>query len=86
MSRSYRKGFQCCGDKEFKKIYNRRNRRTDILDDIDHRPSSYKKLNCPWNISDYRSDISWEQWKEWNSPYYDSEEELWASWQRYRTK
>lgn len=53
MSRSYKKHpyFLMIGDKSFKKIYNRRIRRTHLVDDIDS-GGSYKKFNDSWNICD----------------------------------
>lgn len=89
MSHSYRKGFQCAGDKEFKKIFNRRLRRTDILNNIDNRPSSYKKLNCPWDIADYRGEIpqTYEEFcSSWSWIQKLSEEERKAMWNKYRSK
>lgn len=47
-------------DNSWKKIYNRRIRRTTILDDVDDRPSRYKRLNCPWNISDFPCVCTWD--------------------------
>lgn len=89
MSRSYRKGFQYAGDKEFKKIYNSKLRRTNALDSIDERPSSYKKLNCPWNISDCRIEIpqTYEEFcSSWSWVQKLSEEERKAEWNKYRSK
>ena len=89
MSHSYRKGFQYAGDKEFKKIFNRRLRRTDVLNDIDNRPSSYKKLNCPWDIADCRVEIP-QTYEEFCSTYSWvmelPEDERRVEWNKYRNK
>lgn len=64
MSRSYRKGIQCCGDKVFKKIFNRRLRRSQKCEDIPS-GSAYKKFNQTWLIADDRFSVTWEDFKTW---------------------
>lgn len=71
MSRSRKKHplIQCAGDKEFKKIFNRRFRRNKDLDF----PSgnAYRKTNESWDICDYlagyftHSEIPDENRKYW---------------------
>lgn len=87
MSRSYRHGFQCAGDKDFKKIFNRKLRRSQIKN-TDNLPqySDYKKMNCPWEIADYRGSISWEEFKNWYWIREMPEDEAWAEFQKYRSK
>lgn len=84
MSRSYRKGMQCCCTKDFKKIYNRRLRRTDILDDIDNCPASYRRLNEPWEIADYR--CGFDDMDSWGWMQELTEEERIKAKNKYRSK
>lgn len=79
MSRSYKKGFQCAGDKSFKKIFNRRLRRSQKCQDIPS-GSAYKKYNCSYDIADDRGSVSWESFKSWPGVY--NEEEGWDPWHR----
>lgn len=65
MSKSYRKGMQCCGDKTFKKIFNRRLRRSQKCADIPN-GAAYKRYNNSWNIADYRGLTTWEDFKTWS--------------------
>lgn len=85
MSRSYKKGFQCAGDKEFKKIYNRKLRRSQIDNELLPQGGSFKKMNQPWEISDYKGSITWEEYRDL---YPDiTENELWAHYCKlYRSK
>lgn len=63
MSRSYKKypfsGYKCGFYKNF---HNRRIRRTsnEIADG-----KAYRKYSDPWNICDFGSDQTWEQYKLW---------------------
>lgn len=81
MSRSYRHGkyAPACYDKSYKKIYNRRLRRSGKYKDPESIPSgsAYKKLNEPWNIVDLKIDTTWETYKKWNQ-----EENAYAIWKR----
>jgi len=65
MSRSYREGFQGAGDKTWKKIFNRRIRRSEKCNDI---PSgaAYKKYNASYAIADYRMSCTWDEFKSWS--------------------
>ena len=74
MSRSYRKGFQCAGDKYLKKLFNRKLRRTQLRE-IEDLPigNAYKKMNESWEIADYRGEITEEDYE-------------WADYQRMRSK
>lgn len=88
MSRSYKKHnwVKCAGDTKMKKVFNRRIRRNidekyqDIPDG-----NAYRKLNCSWDIADYRFYCSWENFKEWGwvkKKYANNEEEAKAYWKR----
>ncbi len=80
MSRSYRKGYQCAGNKDFKKIFNRRLRRSQKCQDIPN-GAAYKRFNCSYDISDYRgSAITWENFKTWPGVYDDIDG--WDPWNR----
>lgn len=75
MSRSYRRGFQCAGDKELKKLFNRKLRRSQLKGTEDLPVGNgYKKMNESWDIADYKDEIVKED--------YDN----WADFQRYRSK
>lgn len=74
MSRSYRKGFQCAGDKDLKKLFNRKLRRTQLKETEDLPiGNAYKKMNESWDIADYRWEIVEEDYE-------------WADYQRMRSK
>ena len=68
MSRSYRKNLVfgwVTRDKDAKKRFNRKIRRTTDFDDI---PSgmSYKKFNESWEIDDGKWRVSYEDFKNWH--------------------
>lgn len=74
MSRSYRKGVQCAGDKDLKKLFNRKLRRTQLKETEDLPiGNAYKKMNESWDIADYRWEIVEEDYE-------------WADYQRMRSK
>lgn len=87
MSRSFKKhpGFQICGDKSFKKIFNRRIRRAKKLDDIPN-GGAYKKLNDSYEIADYKEiGPKWEEFYEENKLLNTPEEKgelynMWLKW------
>ena len=66
MSRSYKKypkAHYIKRDSSYKKIYNRRLRRTHVLDTISpHSKAGYKKLNDSYEIDDWACYVSWEEW------------------------
>lgn len=73
MSRSYKKHPFCHmvkKDSEYKKIFNRKLRRTNMLDEVDNRPARYKKLNCSWLISDFPTKGNFKEFCE----LYDEDE------------
>lgn len=88
MGKSYRKHkfIKCGGDTSYKKIFNRKIRRSkkDKFTDI---PSgkAYRKVNCPWEIADYRCRgvDSWIIWQKEYSKYYSSEEKSYIAYQEY---
>lgn len=84
MSRSYKKHnwFKCAGDTSMKKLFNRRIRRNKKYIDIPD-GNAYRKLNCSWDIADYRFDGSWETFKKHNLEYFENEEEALNHWKRY---
>lgn len=69
MSRSYKHTPSCHivkKDTDYKKIYNRWLRRKPInLDDLDSKPSNYKKKYESYFIDDWTSTTSWKEW--WNN-------------------
>lgn len=66
MSRSYRKGFQCAGDKEFKKLFNRKLRRVQLKKaEVLPIGNGYKKMNESWDIADYKDEIVKENYNDW---------------------
>lgn len=83
MSRSFKKHCweKCAGDPSFKKIFNRKLRRTTKLDEIPN-GKAYKKMNESWEIWDYRCETSWEEFKHWWQSENMTEEEKWAEWKR----
>lgn len=90
MSRSYRHSnyVKCCGDKSYKKVFNRRLRRSSKYSSPDSIPAgnAYRKLNESYDIVDYRFDSSWEEFRKWNTVD-GSEEEAYAKWKRtYKSK
>lgn len=78
MSRSYKKHpiIKYAGCKDYKKIYNRKLRRTTNIDDIPN-GNAYKKMNESWNINDITSWCSWEACKRWESIENTPEEYRW---------
>lgn len=68
MGKSYKKhGFiHAAGhDGSWKKIFNRRLRRSNKIKDIPN-GNAYKKLNCSWNISDWPCIApSFEEFRSW---------------------
>lgn len=89
MSHSYRHSnyIKCCGDRSYKKIFNRRLRRSSKYSNPDFIPTGnvYKKLNKSYDLADYRFDSSWEEFRKWNQD--EPEEETFARWKRlYKSK
>lgn len=84
MSRSYKKHniIKCAGDTSFKKIYNRKLRRTTKLDEIPN-GKAYKRMNESWEIYDFISRCSWEDFKSWNWTQDMTQEEAWKEWKRH---
>lgn len=87
MSRSRKKHFYFkVGDNSWKKIYNRKLRRTMSNEDLPQY-GRYRKKNNSYDIIDYRSDCSWKEFKKWGwnwqerRPFKD-EQERWAGWKR----
>lgn len=86
MSRSYKKHpYYKIGDPSFKKIFNRRLRRSSKIQDI---PSgkAYRKYNDIYSLCDWKVDCSWEEFREWNwvrTKYFDSEEKAYAYWKKH---
>lgn len=77
MSRSYKKTpmVKVCDKrpKDWKELYNRKLRRSSKINPADESTwdtisngGSYKKMNEPWNIYDYKNSESLEAWKEMN--------------------
>ena len=67
MSRSYKKVGHCKCERSCKKgkqSANKRLRRKDINFEIPN-GKAYKKLNESWDICDYKSIETWEQYKAW---------------------
>lgn len=67
MSRSFKKVGHCKCErscKKGKKYANRRLRRKGINFEIPN-GKAYKKLNESWDICDYKSIETWEQYKAW---------------------
>lgn len=67
MSRSYRKRpyfDYVAPDTQMKTLFNRSLRRKPIEDEVDTRPSNYKRRNESWDIHDARCFCSWEDY--WN--------------------
>lgn len=68
MSRSFKKhpvGHYIKKDTTYKKIFNRKLRRTNLLDTLSpHNKSGYKKLNESYNIDDYSGYVSWKEWRD----------------------
>lgn len=85
MSRSYRKGGQCAGDKSFKKIFNRKLRRNESPENT-YQYGGYKKLNNAWDIADYHYTFSWNDFKKWHCNKDLSEKELRGEFNRQRSK
>lgn len=78
MSRSYRHGFQCAGDKGYKKIFNRKIRRNNKQELF--QMGEYKKVNNSWDIADYKIPLDWDTYSDWNDDVID--EERWARYKR----
>lgn len=88
MSHSYKKHniYKIAGDTSYKKIFNRRLRRSDRCKDIPN-GAAYKKYNNSWDIADYVYSTSWEYFRDSYRDSDISEKELWAIWKRiYGTK
>lgn len=76
MSRSYKKHpiIKYAGCKDYKKLYNRRLRRSNKigLEDIPN-GNAYKKMNESWNINDIVDGCTWPEYKimsdEWDRHY-----------------
>lgn len=90
MSRSYRHSdyIKSCGDKSYKKIFNRRLRRSSKCSNPDSIPAgnAYKKFNESYDIVDYRFDSSWEEFRKWNTVD-EPENKAYARWKRtYKSK
>ena len=70
MSKSYKKTpMCCCKTPSLKKIYNRRIRRKKYKYDISSH-CYYKKMNDSWEIKDWISIYSWEEyWWHCNNSY-----------------
>lgn len=67
MSRSYKKVGHCKCERSCKKgkqFANRRLRRKGVNFEIPN-GKAYKKLNESWDICDYKSIETWEQYKAW---------------------
>ena len=97
MSRSYKKHpiIKYAGNKDYKKRFNRKLRRTTKIDDIPN-GNAYKKMNESWEINDIVSRYTWPQYKlmseEWDRYYQNigwsifnkrTDEEKYRDW--YRT-
>lgn len=67
MSRSYKKHpiIKYAGNKDYKKRFNRKLRRTTGIEDIPN-GNAYKKMNESWDINDIIDWCSWEKYKSWN--------------------
>lgn len=83
MSRSYKKNhiIKYAGDKEYKKLFNRKLRRVTSLDEIPN-GKAYKKMNESWDIDDIRSYCSWEDYKEICKWRGQNEDELYNEWKK----
>lgn len=86
MSRSYKKHpvIKYAGCKDFKKLYNRRLRRSNKIgiEDIPN-GGAYKKFNESWNINDIEEMCTWEEYQFW----YADEEESYRWWYKtYKAK
>ena len=88
MSRSYKKHpvIKYAGNKDYKKLFNRRLRRTAGIDDIPN-GNAYKKMNESWEINDICSRCDWPQYRDidwyWDNFYgfpRKTEEELYRDW------
>lgn len=86
MSRSYRKHpiMKYAGNKDYKKRFNRKLRRTAGIEDIPD-GNAYKKMNESWDINDIVSRCSWEEYKEYINSYNprEDEEELYRRWYKW---
>lgn len=84
MSRSYKKHkwFKCENDSTWKKIFNRRLRRSNKCKNIPQ-GSGYKKINCSDKICYYKIECSWANFKKRNFNYFKNEEEMYAYWKKY---
>jgi hypothetical protein len=78
------------GDKEYKKIFNRRLRRIKDDDMYYDFPdgNAYKKANQPWDIVDYSCSSDWDDFKSWYGyDKFENDEEAYSYWRRhYGTK
>lgn len=85
MSRSYKKHpwEQWGGCKDYKKLFNRRLRRSEQCKDIPN-GKAYKKLNESWNIADYKTNCSFEEFLNWRwvEGAFKDENEAYAAWKK----
>ena len=83
MSRSYKKYpiLKYAGNKDYKKRFNRKLRRTTNIEDIPD-GNAYKKMNESWEINDIIDRCSWEEYKKW---YPDNKNEIDLYRQWYKT-
>lgn len=86
MGKTYRKaGFIKIGDPSFKKLFNRKLRRT-TKEDVESVPSggAYRKMNDSWDICDAKWGVSWEEFRDDYLPsWYGTEDELRSYWKRH---
>lgn len=84
MSRSYQHHpHAIVGDKSFKKIYNRRFRRTQKDTDFPQY-NAYKRFSNSYDIVDYKWRTSFEDFQEWYAGA--SQEEIYSMWKKARSK
>lgn len=88
MSRSYKK-YPICKDngcRDYKKIYNRRLRRSKKfgLEDIPN-GNAYRKFNCPWNICDWKCTSTWQEFQKSQKYWDDYAESKGYTWHKKRT-
>ena len=84
MSHSYRHNFvfKTAGDKSFKKLFNRRLRRSEKCENIPD-GKAYKKYNESWRITDFTWRYnSYEEYREIHKEF-ETEEESRKNWKKY---
>lgn len=84
MSRSYRHHyiFKTAGDKSFKKIFNRRLRRSSKCENIPD-GNAYRKYNNSWEIADYVYRYNdYEEYREANKEF-ETEEQSRKKWKKW---